>query len=216
MSNAVFEILSAPNAIVDELKFTDMDGLKIREYGANDPFHLLYNTLSQDDTFHVIGIFEHLRTDLFLLTQLTPNDGIVNEEYARFKSRLFVRTKFSLIEACLSVFVKLIKKEEGWEQRIGSRKALKQFSPDVRGQLLDRTKHILRSFDQVYGLDCPLDLDGQGWKGFDIGVGIRKRVTHPTSLVGLSISEGEATQIANGWVWFTQQNSELLHAYCSK
>lgn len=216
LSTIVFEILSVPNALVVEPVFADMAGSQVRDVGPTDPLHILYTNLSSDDAFHTFGIFEHLRTDLFLLKQLRPNNRPIDDEYARFKSRLYIRTKFSLIEACLSTVVLLIQKNNEWQEIIKSKKALKQFGPTVRGQLRDRTKHILRSFDKVYELHCPLDLNGSGWAGFERGIEIRKQITHPSSLQALAVNEENAILIADGWHWFAQQVVNLLQAYAAK
>ena len=144
MSNKVFKIVSGYNDLFLEPLLVEINGHQGRRGDEKDVFLKLYS-LGGDEWAEAFGILEHLRNDLHAIKILGDDELAKSVEYSRFRTRLYICSTFMLVEACLTFMVNLLRAQDGWRGLV-TKKANKYLDPNVRGMLVERTNHILKSF----------------------------------------------------------------------
>lgn len=213
MSNEAFNIVSGYNDLFLKPLLISINGHEGRKGDENDVLFKLYS-VKGNEWSEAFGILEFLRNDLHAIKMLGDKELAKSDEYSRFRTRLYICSTFMLVEACLTFMVNLIRAKDGWQGLI-TKKANKYLDPNVRGMLVERTNHILKSFSVVFDLDIDIE-QNNSWNSYKKATELRKFVTHPQSYQDLIIDTDRAIEFKEGWDWFAREAAIVLSAYTSK
>jgi len=211
MSNEAFNIVSRYNDLFLEPLLMKINGYEVRKGDEKDVFFKLYS-VKGDEWSEAFGILEHLRNDLHAIKILGDEELAKSDEYSRFRARLYICSTFMLV--CLTFMVNLVRAEDGWQKSV-TKKANKYLDPNVRGMLVERTNHVLKSFSVAFDLGVQIT-QGSGWNTYKEATKLRKFVTHPQSYSDLVIDTEQATQFKEGWNWFASEVAIVLSDYAQK
>lgn len=81
---------------------------------------------------------------------------------------------------------------------------------------VNMTLLTLKCFSKLFELDTEIDTGENGWRCYKILIGIRNKLTHPSTSGDLLIPDELLDQAYTGIEWFEQTIATLLSAYTEK